>query len=291
MNEYSKDIKIKNIELLESSLTTFKKSFKDFVDFTVDFYGRGKDFADKEKVETFNNLILSYYEIVINLNKNLISFNKGYIKSLIETYIELWLNAPKLKEKNYFTPFLFDLCKFLFQIKEYEKLSFFYNLMIFSKEIPFLPYSSGIKDYLSEMHENEDGEDIFKEMKEAGSNINLKSFDNNLFEYEYSRFFQIISSWEEMSSGYHSKDEISFMTGLFILDELIERFYIQNDDDKLSELNSYYEKTLKYFKKAMNQNPNNPRYFYEYARCLKNSGKSAEAEIFFKKAFDLTKNT
>ena len=142
-------------------------------------------------------------------------------------------------------------------------------------------------------------------------------------------------------NGYYTKDEICFMNGLFIMDELADCIDLKAEEknagkssrtksaehlkssgtggsyseepvlfrkieDRRAEENGgkniygyvygeeirgeiygLYDKALRYFQRAMAYNPNNPRYHYEYARCLKNSGKSEEAEIFFKKALDL----
>ncbi|MDA8053259.1 MAG: tetratricopeptide repeat protein, partial [Deltaproteobacteria bacterium] len=198
-------------------------------------------------------------------------------------------------------------------------------------------------------------EDPFAEFRKERQERITESFDKGLFNKTYDKFFLILSGWNNKTEGYYTKDEIFFMNGLFIMDELVDYIYftkenvgrktcmtkindgksepdmqydetagiieafgasegnkdeienkifqkITNPDVENGDRNLYryvygdeikekifrfYEKALRYFNRAINYNPNNPRYYYEYARCLKNSGKSDEAEIFFKKAFDL----
>lgn len=291
INKNSNCLKINNVERFESlkrSTETFKESIE-----TSDIYieiikSTKEGTPDAKNAKLFEELVFSYYEIIIESYKKLSRFSKKYVEELIETYISLWKTAPRLKNKNYFTPYLLDLCRYLFQIKDLEKLAFFYNLTIFSKEIPFLEHDSELEHFLSDMHLKEDGEDPFEEIKEINNNIESELFDKNLFEYECNRFFLILDSWKDRVSGYHSRDEIFFMTGLFIMDEVIDTLYFENKGE-YGKMECHYENALKYFKKAINHNPENPRYFYEYARCLKNSGKSTEAEIFFRKAFELNK--
>ncbi|MHB8292333.1 MAG: tetratricopeptide repeat protein, partial [bacterium] len=65
-----------------------------------------------------------------------------------------------------------------------------------------------------------------------------------------------------------------------------ENIYKNNDISNIIKIN--YSNALKFFKKAIELNPCNPNYYYEYAECLKKSGKAKDAETFFKKAFELT---
>jgi tetratricopeptide (TPR) repeat protein len=290
----------------------------------------------------FEGLLCNYYRTVISGLKKLAAYDKKYMPSLIETYEELWKSAPKLKDVDYLSPYLLDLCKFLYEVKETGALTFFYNLFIYCREIPFL-------SAVEEENENMPEEDLFAEFKKARNERLFAEFDEEIFNKTYGRFFLILSGWRERTEGYYTKDEIFFMNGLFIMDELADCFngalpdkenknkifrranksenknpgeekldyaaaeevekhesgicagsgtgtgggtvkntyiYIYGDEIKEKILRSY-EKALRYFKRAIEYNPNNPRYYYEYARCLKNSGKSDEAEIFFKKAFDL----
>lgn len=297
-------------ELLIDYINMFKQSYN------IDQLYKNKDsvLSDDEKKILFDNLICDYFQIIINAFKKLAKHDKKYMDELIEVYIEMWKTAPRLKGKNYFSASLYDLCEFLFENNEFAKLAFFYNLMIYSREIPFLTENANeeTEGYLRDSHLQTGEEDPFDEFRKIKKKLIEESFDAALFSRAYERFFQILKFWKERAEGYYSKDEIFFMAGLFILDELIDLFYIKNEEkliniddftgtdankniynpvyhDKVNDkLTVYYEKALKYFKKALEYNPNNPRYFYEYARCLKNSGKSKEAELFFKKAFDLS---
>ena len=300
----------KKYDLLKEHIDVFRQSYNIYDEYNKN----AKELDDCEKTMLFDELICNYYQILISAFKKLVRHNKKYTDELIGVYAEMWKIAPRLKNKDYLTPYLYDLCKFLFENKEFGKLTFFYNLMIFSREIPFLSYNEEVEDHLRDAHLQIGEEDPFEEFRKKKKGDMSDNFDFNLFNRTYERYFQILNFWKERTEGYYSKDEIFFMTGLFILDELIDLFYIKNEerlleikgfentgsnkniynsiyDNKIhGELTVYYDKALKYFKKAIEYNPNNPRYFYEYARCLKNSGKSNEAEIFFKKAFDLNTN-
>ncbi len=300
----------KKYDLLKKSIDTFKLSY----DIRNKCNKNDMDSGDDEKIILFDELICNYYRILINAFKKLTQYDKKYTDELIGIYIEMWKAAPRLKGKDYLTPYLYDLCEFLFENEEFAKLTFFYNMMIFSREIPFSASndSKETENCLRNAHSQRGGEDPFEEFREKKKGELPDSFDIDLFNKTYERFFKILSLWKERSGEYYSEDEILFMTGLFILDELIDLFYIKNeaklleikdfentsankniynpvyDNNIYGELSAYYNKALKYLKKATEYNPNNPRYFYEYARCLKNSGKSSEAEIFFRKAFDLS---
>lgn len=300
----------KKYGLLKKHIDTFRQSY----DIDGEYNKNAQELDECGKRILFDKIICNYYEILIGAFKKLAKYNKKYTGELIAVYAEMWKMSPRVKDRDYFTPYLHDLCKFLFENKEFSKLTFFYNLMIFSREIPFLAYNEETESYLRDAHLQTGEEDPFEEFRKKKKEDVLGGFDINSFNELYERFFLILNFWKERSEGYYSKDEIFFMTGLFILDELIDLFYINNEEKLLevkdfenvggdrniynsvynekiyNELMLYYNSALKYLKKAIAYNPNNPRYFYEYARCLKNSGKSNEAEIFFRKAFDLNTN-
>ena len=303
----------------------------------------------------FEVLLSNYYLTVIQALKKLSKHDKQSLPALIETCADLFRAAPKIKYRNYIIPQLFNLCSFLYEIKEAEALTFFYNLLIYAREIPVITNNIEYKpknpeDYAE--YESENKEDPFAEFRKERSRRDEAAFDPKLFDKAYDKFFLILSGWKEKINGYYTKDEICFMNGLFIMDELAdcvdlnaeEKNGLKSNDIKLQdtielndtvgeyskpsakkelfrkiedirgeengenfsesngakniygyvyreemqgEIYGLYDKALRYFQRAMAYNPNNPRYHYEYARCLKNSGKSEEAEIFFKKAFDL----
>ena len=303
----------------------------------------------------FEVLLSNYYLTVIQALKKLSKHDKQSLPALIETCADLFRAAPKIKYRNYIIPQLFNLCSFLYEIKEAEALTFFYNLLIYAREIPVITNNIEYKpknpeDYAE--YESENKEDPFAEFRKERSRRDEAAFDPKLFDKAYDKFFLILSGWKEKINGYYTKDEICFMNGLFIMDELAdcvdlnaeEKNGLKSNDIKLqdtielndtvgeyskpsakkelfrkiedirggengenfsesngakniygyvyreemqAEIYGLYDKALRYFQRAMAYNPNNPRYHYEYARCLKNSGKSEEAEIFFKKAFDL----
>ncbi|MHB1661534.1 MAG: tetratricopeptide repeat protein [bacterium] len=318
----------------------------------------------------FEEIICNYYETVISALKKLAKYDKKYLKLLVKTHEELWKSAPKLKDKDYLSPYLSDLCRFLYEIKETGTLTFFYNLLIYCREIPFLSLQEEQEKYLVNLYAQNEEKDPFGEFREERKKRIIDNFDEGLFNKTYDKFFLILSGWNEKSNGYYTRDEIFFMNGLFILDELIDYVYFEEknrdwnpdipetndgggrdgdgringqrnklhngndtnkkpgaapfpaadknpitgfyadkcngmfqeviepngrkniyryacDDATKEKISCFYEKALRYFNRAIHYNPNNPRYYYEYARCLKNSGKSEEAEIFFKKAFDL----
>ena len=303
----------------------------------------------------FEVLLSNYYLTVIQALKKLSKHDKQSLPALIETCADLFRAAPKIKYRNYIIPQLFNLCSFLYEIKEAEALTFFYNLLIYAREIPVITNNIEYKpknpeDYAE--YESENKEDPFAEFRKERSRRDEAAFDPKLFDKAYDKFFLILSGWKEKINGYYTKDEICFMNGLFIMDELAdcidlnaeEKNGLKSNDIKLqdtielndtvggyskpsakkelfrkiedirggengenfsesngakniygyvyreemqAEIYGLYDKALRYFQRAMAYNPNNPRYHYEYARCLKNSGKSEEAEIFFKKALDL----
>ena len=287
----------------------------------------------------FEVLLSNYYMTVIQALKRLSEHDKQSLPALIETYADLFRAAPKTKYRNYIIQHLFDLCNFLYEIKEAETLTFFYNLLIYAREIPIINDmengTEGDSEYRLE-GDSETKDDPFAEFRRERSKRDEAAFDPKLFDKAYDKFFLILSGWKENTNGYYTKDEICFMNGLFIMDELADCVDLKAEeknagkpsDIKLNDAlksngidggfsesalfskiedirggeNIYgyvygeeirekiyglYDKALRYFQQAMAYNPNNPRYPYEYARCLKNSGKSEEAEIFFKKAFDL----
>ena len=303
----------------------------------------------------FEVLLSNYYLTVIQALKKLSKHDKQSLPALIETCADLFRAAPKIKYRNYIIPQLFNLCSFLYEIKEAEALTFFYNLLIYAREIPVITNNieykpKNLEDYAE--YESENKEDPFAEFRKERSRRDEAAFDPKLFDKAYDKFFLILSGWKEKINGYYTKDEICFMNGLFIMDELAdcvdlnaeEKNGLKSNDIKLQdtielndtvgeyskpsakkelfrkiedirgeengenfsesngakniygyvyreemqgEIYGLYDKALRYFQRAMAYNPNNPRYHYEYARCLKNSGKSEEAEIFFKKALDL----
>ncbi len=315
--------------------------------------------GSESSIMLFEVLLSNYYLTVIQALKKLSKHDKQSLPALIETYADLFRAAPKTKYRNYIIPHLFNLCSFLYEIKEAEALTFFYNLLIYAREIPVITSNIDDKqendaDYLSDNDsgsKSESKDDPFAEFKHERSKRDEAAFDPKLFDKAYDKFFLILSGWKEKTNGYYTKDEICFMNGLFIMDELadcvdlkaeernvrkfldikpadavksnsigggnngaaqkelfrkIEDIRGEENGKNFSESNGakniygyvygekmqkeiyeLYDKALRYFQRAMAYNPNNPRYPYEYARCLKNSGKSEEAEIFFKKAFDL----
>jgi hypothetical protein len=304
----------------------------------------------------FEVLLSNYYLTVIQALKKLSKHDKQSLPALIETYADLFRAAPKTKYRNYIIPHLFNLCAFLYEIKEAEALTFFYNLLIYAREIPVIinniddkqeydaEYQSknDLEDNLEgDLEDEAEKDDPFAEFRRERSKRDEAAFDPKLFDKAYGKFFLILSGWKEKINGYYTKDEICFMNGLFIMDELADCIDLKaeeknagkSSDRRLAgafnpnvasgsyneepalfrkiedirgeenggkniygyvygeeirgKINGLYDKALRYFQRAMAYNPNNPRYPYEYARCLKNSGKSEEAEIFFKKAFDL----
>ncbi|MHB8231550.1 MAG: tetratricopeptide repeat protein [bacterium] len=384
----------KKFELLALHIEMFKKAFAGYIEYyesgrikamnaEPDEFAKGisdisiedmnirrKAGAKDDELSSllFEEIIRNYYETVISALKKLAKYDKKYLGVLIETYEKLWRSAPKLKDKNYLCPYLSDLCRFLYEIKETGALTFFYNLLIYCREIPFLSLHEGQEKHLANLYTQNEEKDPFDEFRKERKERIINGFDEGLFNKTYDKFFFILSGWNEKAEGYYTKDEIFFMNGLFILDELIDYIYFEeenrdwrrgihetncgseedgqvnglrnelhngNDPDKKpsaasfpavnknpitgfyadkgngmfqemikpngrkniyryvcndamkEKISCFYEKALRYFNRAIHYNPNNPRYYYEYARCLKNSGKSEEAEIFFKKAFDL----
>ena len=296
--------------------------------------------ASESSIMLFEVLLSNYYLTVIQALKKLSKHDKQSLPALIETYADLFRAAPKTKYRNYIIPHLFNLCSFLYEIKEAETLTFFYNLLIYAREIPVI--TNNIED---KPEDTED--DPFAEFRLERSKRDEAAFDPKLFDKAFDKFFLILSGWKEKINGYYTKDEICFMNGLFIMDELADCIDLKAEEkngrkshdiksadtvksngigdgypestlfrkienisdaenadfsesngakniygyvygeEMHSKIYELYDKALRYFQRAMAYNPNNPRYPYEYARCLKNSGKSEEAEIFFKKAFDL----
>jgi tetratricopeptide (TPR) repeat protein len=317
---------------------------------------RRNESGSELSIMLFDVLLSNYYLTVIQALKKLSKHDKQSLPALIETYADLFRAAPKTKYRNYIIPHLFNLCGFLYEIKEAESLTFFYNLLIYAREIPVIisniddkpgndaEYQSknDAEDNLGGYLEDEaEKDDPFAEFRRERSKRDEAAFDPKLFDKAYDKFFLILSGWKEKINGYYTKDEICFMNGLFIMDELADCIDLKAEEknagkssrtksaehlkssgtggsyneepalfrkieDRRAEENGgknmygyvygeeirgeiygLYDKALRYFQRAMAYNPNNPRYHYEYARCLKNSGKSEEAEIFFKKALDL----
>ncbi len=351
-----KDVKndqLKRYKLLASHIEIFKKAFDVYINYSklIDENINKRENNDMtaidggSKILLFDELAFNYYQTVIHALKKITKHDKEYVGVLITTYEELWKTAPKLKDKDYITSYLLDLCKFLYEIEETAKLTFFYNLLIYSRGIPFISFSEKRENYLIDLHSKKGEDDPFEEFRKDRKERISNDFNERLFEETYERFFRLLTEWKHKTDGYYTKDEIFFMNGLFILDELTNVIDIwENNEDrnkdtnrdildvnpnksKIRETNNssdyktageaktpvrfkkqkeseniykqvygnemnetisgYNDKALRYFKRAINYNPNNSRYYYEYARCLKNSGKSDEAEKFFKKAFNL----
>ncbi len=312
-------------ELFASQVEIFEKSFYAY----LEQYKKHEPESNNESanpdginVFIFEELLCNYYKTVISALKKLAAYDNKHIPVLIETYQKLWTSAPRLKEKNYICPYLFDLCKFLYEIKKPAALTFFYNLLIYCRDIPFLTLNDAPEKSMADAYKQNGEEDPFAYFRKERAERTAESFDEAFFYKSYKKFFLILSGWREKIDGYYTKDEIYFMNGLFIMDELSDcvysgektiktekyskkinrkeifrEYYEAGKDGKIyeyvygGEINKKildnYKKALKYFNLAIGYNPNNPRYYYEYGRCLKNSGKSGDAEIFFKKAFDL----
>ncbi len=344
MNIHEKNGHGSNYKMLAQHIEMFKSAFASYIEQYKSLKKPAKTETEEalkktgqplacEKGSTdgvlFDELLSNYYRTVISALKKLAGFDKKYIPELVETYTELWKSAPKNKEKDYISPYLLDLCKFLYETKESESLAFFYNLLIYCREIPFLPINDEQEKLLAESYAQNGEEDPFAGFRNERKERTAAGFDEGLFDRAYEKFFLILSGWDEKTEGYYSKDEICFMNGLFILDEIADyayKFYTtanyfnggsankieieidnksggmdadasavnknkieytKRDEEINRKISFLYEKALRYFNRSIRYNPNNPRYYYEYARCLKNSGKSDEAEVFFKKAFEL----
>ena len=336
-----KDKKTKKYELLAEHIVMFKKAFKSYIgnyeslnreyscpggeeDCGTETCGPNGIFngnPGKEPMKAlFEELVSNYYMTVIASLKKLAAHDRTHINALIETCEEFWKSAPRTEDKDYLSPQLLNLCMFLYKMKETEYLSFFYNLLIYCREIPFLSPGGAPENYLGELHDENNGGDPVGEFRAERLERLLNGFDAGLCREAYDKFLLILAGWRGKTDGYYTKDETAFMSGLFVLDELIDYVFFegetgagQKDKDKnkekfirleaetegrimyesvdgartMEKMSAYYEKALGHFERAIRLNPNNPRYYYEYARCLKNSGKSKEAEIFFKKAFDI----
>jgi tetratricopeptide (TPR) repeat protein len=332
------DFESEKYKLLASHIEMFKDAFGAYLEQSGSADGKSAE-PDKPAEGELNSLIFeellcNYYQTVISALKKLAEYDKKYIPVLIKTYEELWRSAPKLRDRDYICPYLSDLCKFLYKIKESGALAFFYNLLIYCREIPFLSLNCEQEKKLADAYESNKEEDPFAEFRKERLERIAGNFNEGLFNETYDRFFLILSGWNDKIKGYYTKDETYFINGLFIADELADRVYFEEaeegaerlsgrkalktcgdgineifskadksgkrnagadeniyryvyGDEMKEKISRFYEKALRYFKLAIDYNPNNPRYYYEYARCLKNSGKSDEAEIFFKKAFDL----
>ena len=315
-NRNNNNSESKKYELLATHVEMFRRAFAAYLEQCGLETGKSGESWEltggTENGIIFEELLCSYYQTVISALKKLAGYDRKYIPALVETYEELWESAPRLNGRNYLCPYLSDLCKFLYEIGEAGALAFFYNLLIYCREIPFLSLNGEKEKKLADGYESGGEEDPFAEFRKERRERIAAGFDENLFNKTYDKFFVILSGWREKIEGYYTKDEIFFMNGLFITDELADCVYGEERNggknktmfrkadnsgentylyvyggEMKEKIAGFYEKALRYFKRAINYNPGNPRYYYEYARCLKNSGKSAEAEIFFKKAFDL----
>lgn len=315
--------------MLSEHVAMFRKAFRDYCgEGLLSNPGLYKDYGDELKMVLFEDIISNYFSALFVPLKKLALYDRKNTAALIEAYEEFLLIAPINKEKDYLTPVLFDLCMFLHEAGETEYLAFFYNLLIYGREIPFLRLEEDAFDCPEE-------EDEFSEFRSYRKERLSWEFDDNFFKKSYEKFFQILSGWKDKSDGYYAEDETAFMEGLFIADELKEYVFFMRETEldaypvssdtsgnrannhknrfggkgkarfsriekcetsryidmegsmTLMEFSDVLEKALKLFEKAIKLNPGNPRYYYEYARCLKNSGKSEEADLFFKKAFDI----
>lgn len=279
-------------DLIKQEFQDFKSSASKFSIDNAKYYKNDRTgnyccFNTIEDGISFETLKEEYYDFQIICLEYLTQSNKKYVNDLILLYIEIFEKEPKIKSNNLLTGYLFDLCKYLYEYKETSKLTFFYSLMDLSKKIPYINVSEAV---------TVSGEkDSFADLREEERKNEEESFDEKSFNDLYNKFFERLYLWKERTEGYYLKDEVFYMTALFIVREYIPAILTMYGlgwgdnilDDTEKNLNYHYDQALKFFKKAINSNPNNPNYYYEYANCLRQSGKSKEAEVFFKRAFEL----
>jgi hypothetical protein len=381
-----------------------------------------KSIKNVNMTDTFvKKIIYEYYSVIITGNEYLSAYDKSTITKQILTYLKIFKTIDSLKDitlnknrsclkSNYiykynYTPLIFDLCKYLYEFKEYEKLTFFYNMMNFSKKIYNDFKNSCIidvtVDYI-EQYTAHRASKTFEEFDKINNKNNLESEkinvgeDNAAYNNINSKFFNILNMWESRTKNYYTKDEIFFSSAMFIANEYIpvlSEFYnctgddfsaltattassipgsmssefdnrmgdfgsglnlenhtyddcddihdlhdnhrqedsiyskksvkhnscrIKNSSNKFSSrfingnsnpiyynyntdylngniytnddiagvIKANYSNALKLFKKAIALNSYNPDYYYNYAECLKKTGKAKDAEIFYKKAFE-----
>jgi len=286
----------------------------------------GNEYLSAYDKSAITKQILIYLEIFNTINSLRDITNITTDKQEINTYDttniiidKKDINGDKIKYKNChepdystytykynYTPLFFDLCKYLYEFNEYEKLTFFYNMMNFSKKI----YNDFKGTYSEEIYDTaaleNSGAGSTSETFEEFDKINYKIngyFDKNKTEESNaaynsinSKFFDILNLWESRTKNYYTKDEIFFSSAMFITNEYIpvlSELYnntgdgnIYTDDNITGVIKANYSKALKLFKKAIALNSFNPDYYFNYAECLKKSGKTKDAEIFFKKAFE-----
>ncbi|MCL4428944.1 MAG: hypothetical protein M1276_08175, partial [Deltaproteobacteria bacterium] len=171
-NNRNNNSESKKYELLASHLEMFRRAFATYLEQCEPENGKSAKSGEYGKLreETANGMIFevllcSYYQTVISALKKLAGYDRKYIPALIETYKELWESAPRLNGRNYLCPYLFDLCKFLYEIREAGALAFFYNLLIYCREIPFLSLNGEKEKKLADGYESGGEEDPFAEFR------------------------------------------------------------------------------------------------------------------------------
>ena len=126
----------------------------------------------------------------------------------------------------------------MYEIEETAKLTFFYNLLIYSRGIPFVSFGEKRENYLIGLHSKKGENDPFEEFRKDRKERILNNFDERLFEEAYERFFRLLTGWKNRTDGYYTKDEIFFMNGLFILDELTDIINLwENNKDVNKDIN------------------------------------------------------
>ncbi len=210
----------------------------------------GNEYLSAFDKSVITKQILIYLEIFNTVNSLKTLINTATIDrqeidndALINTTIDRQeIDKDKIKYKNChepehltyiykynYTPFLFDLCKYLYEFKEYEKLTFFYNMMNFSKKI----YNDFKITYIADdnAHIEKYGtlsvSETFEEFDKLNYQIN-GDFDetavkesNAAYNDINSKFFDILSMWESRTKNYYTRDEIFFSAAMFIIDEYI----------------------------------------------------------------------
>ncbi len=349
----------------------------------------GNEYLSAYDKSAITKQILIYLEIfnTVNSLKDLINttinekeINNKDIANITTDGKEININNDEIKYNNCrepdylnytykynYTPLFFDLCKYLYEFKEYEKLTFFYNMLNFSKKI----YNNFKNSYTEEIYGGAAPEkssvrsasETFKEFDKINGNFDKIRVEENNASYNNinSKFFDILNMWESRTKNYYTKDEIFFSAAMFITNEyvpVLSEFYnyagnnsngglnsenhnyvhefygnhsredgiyddkgvkysschiknssgennrkfinrnpvyynvdylngnIYTGDNIAGVIKANYSNALKLFKKAIALNSYNPDYYYNYAECLKKSGRAKDAEIFFKKAFE-----
>ncbi len=303
----------------------------------------GNEYLSAYDKSAITKQILIYLEIfnTVNSLKNIINttinekeINNKDIANITTDGKEININNDEIKYNNCrepdyltytykynYTPLFFDLCKYLYEFKEYEKLTFFYNMLNFSKKIynnfknsyaeetygaapekssdrqtPSISSSFSTSSTSSTFTTSTTFEEFDKINYKINENFDKISVEENNAAYNNinSKFFDILNMWESRTKNYYTKDEIFFSTAMFITNEYLPVYYnadylnenIYIDDNIASVIKANYSNALKLFKKAIALNSYNPDYYYNYAECLKKSERAKDAEIFFKKAFE-----